>query len=151
MENINSEQDLLFLIKYLNKLLAMDFDKRLGEYDLTGSQGRLLFYLNKKVFIEGEVIHQNDIEKRFGLSKSTVSSLVDRLAKKELIERVNDKPFVSLVPTEKGRCIVNHFHNTHEQTIEKLTSGLDKTAVENMISNIKLLIKNLEKEEEDVK
>lgn len=147
MEKFQPDEDLLFLVKTLNKELALDFDKRLSEFGLTGSQGRLLFFLHRKVTVNQEVIHQNDLEKTFGLSKSTVSGLVDRLAKKELIERINDKPYISLVPTANAVKIVDSVKSQRNKTIEKLTQGLSEDDVERMKNNIKLLIKNIKEED----
>lgn len=147
MPQAHQEEDILYLVKSLSKLLARDFDKRLEEYDLTGQQGRLLFFIYKQTKIEGTTVHQNDIEKNYLLSKSTVSGLVDRLVKKGLIERVNEKPYVSLIPTDKGSDIVVHIHLNKIQTIKKLTQGLSDEEIQRMISNIKLLITNLKEEE----
>lgn len=146
----NHSEDVIYLIKCLNKELAKDFDKRLAEFGLTGQQGRLLFFIYCQTHNEGAVVHQNDIEKAFLLSKSTVSGLVDRLVKKELIERVIESPYVSLVATQKGVDIVESIKKNKNQTIKKLTQNLSEEEVQRMIQNIKLLIKNI-KEDEDAK
>ena len=140
MENINPENDILYLVKTLNKALAQDFDKRLAEYDLTGQQGRLLFYINRTVNIEGNKLHQNDIEKLLGLSKSTVSGLIDRLETKELIKRVPAHPYVEIVPTKKCSNIVNHIHSNRDRAIEKLLKGFTVEEKESIIKNIKIQI-----------
>lgn len=147
MENIQKDEDILLLIKFLSKALDADFDKRLSEYGLTVTQGRTLFYITRQN-CKKNVVHQNDIEKQFNLSKSTVSGLIDRLVKKGLIKRVNDSRYVELVPTEEGISIVSHFHNNRQKVVEKLTKGLSPETVEEMKGNIKLLIKNVKEEDE---
>ena len=149
MENQKQNEDIIYLIKCLDKELAKDFDKRLAEFGLTGQQGRVLFFIKCQTK-NGIVIHQNDIEKNFNLSKSTVSGLVDRLVKKGLIERVIESPYVCLVPTEKGKNIVETIHSHKDQTIKKLTRNLSPEDVERMTQNIKLLISNIKEEEENV-
>lgn len=139
------DEDLLFLIKHLNKALEQDFDRRLMEFGLTNQQARLLFFVAKKTR-EGEVVHQNSIEKRYELSKSTVSGLVDRLVKKNLIKRINEKQFVNLVPTEEGMSIVKYFVENRNKVIAKLTNGLSQDEIDSMLQNIKLLTKNLKEE-----
>lgn len=149
MEKYQPEEDILYLVKTLNKELWLDMDKRLSEYDLTGVQYRLLNFLYREVALEQGTVHQNDLEKNFGLSKSTISGLVDRMAKKELIQRVNDKPYVSLVPTQKGLDIITAIKSQRNQTIVKLTRGLKEEDINQMKEDIRLLIKNI-KEEENV-
>lgn len=147
----NHSEDIIYLIKCLDKELAKDFDRRLAEFGLTGQQGRLLFFIYCQTHHEGNIVHQNDVEKTFLLSKSTVSGLVDRLVKKELIERVIESPYVSLVVTQKGTDIVESIRKNKNQTIKKLTQNLSDEEVQRMIQNIKLLINNIKEEEEDAK
>lgn len=149
MDKYQPEEDILYLVKTLNKELWLDMDRRLSEYDLTGVQYRLLNFLYREVALGQGTVHQNDLEKNFGLSKSTISGLVDRMAKKELIQRVNDKPYVSLVPTQKGLDIITAIKSQRNQTIVKLTRGLKEEDINQMKEDIRLLIKNI-KEEENV-
>lgn len=123
MTKVNPQIDLIYLIKSIDKELAKDFDKRLEEHELTNQQGRLLFYINRIVNIENGVIHQNDIEKMFKLSKSTVSGLVDRLEAKELIKRTSAHPYVEIVPTHKGESIVDSIFETRLVVIDKLLTN----------------------------
>ena len=137
------EEDILLLIKTLNKTLEADLDKRLSEYGLTAVQGRTLFFITRQTVMKNNVIHQNDVEKKFSLSKSTVSGLIDRLVKKGLVERKNESRFVELIPTQEGLEIVKHFHDNRQKLIQKLTRGLTKEQVDLRKANIKLLTNNM--------
>lgn len=147
MESWKQEEDILLLIKFLSKTLDADFDRRLSDYGLTATQGRALFFITRKTDVKKETVHQNDIEKKFGLSKSTVSGLIDRLVKKGLVERKTESRYVELIPTNEGISIVNHFHDNRQLLIKKLTKGLSDKEVEVMKENIKLLTKNVKEED----
>ena len=105
--NQSRKDDIIFLIKYLGKLLDKDLDARLSEYDLTGQQGRMLFYIAKRTNIDKEEVHQNDIEQEYHLSKSTVSGIVKRMEKKGIISIEKQHPYAVLKPTEEGECIIH--------------------------------------------
>lgn len=148
MNGTLEELDIIRLIKRLDKLLRSDFDKRLNEHGLTGQQGRILFYLNHKVNEMNEVVHQNDIEKEFKLSKSTVSGLIKRLEKAGFVKKECTPPYHILVPTDEGVKIIEHFRIHKKHAIEKLTSGLNDKEKETLVINVRRLITNMEKEDE---
>ena len=82
-----NEYDILFLLRYLNKCLQQDLDDKLKNYDLTSTQGRVVFFIaymeeNKKQ------VTPTDLINRFSLSKSTVSELIDRLVAKNLVQKM---------------------------------------------------------------
>lgn len=149
MENYHFESDILFQIRHLNKCLKKDFDERLASYGLTGQQGRILFCINGCYEIKKE-IHQNDIEECFQLSKSTVSEMVTRMTANGLIEKISAKPYFSLVPTDKGRSIVNEIHASKKEVINKLFAGLSEDDIENITKYIQKMTENIEKEEEKI-
>ena len=148
MEEIKVDQDVLFLIRKLNKDLGIDFDKRLNEYGLTSQQGRALFFINKRVNFDHEDVYQVDLENRFELSKSTVSGLVKRMEKNGLITIVKDKNRSSLIPTEKSLQIIDKMHERRAKTIEKLFKGIEEDRRKEIIDGIKKLISNIEEEDE---
>lgn len=148
MEEIKFDQDVLFLIRKLNKDLGIDFDKRLNEYGLTSQQGRALFFINKRVNFDHVDVYQVDLENRFELSKSTVSGLVKRMEKNGLINIVKDKNRSSLIPTEKSLQIIDKMHERRISTIEKLFKGIEEDRRKEIIEGIKKLISNIEEEDE---
>ena len=148
MVEIKFDQDVLFLVRKLNKDLSNDFDKRLNEYGLTSQQGRAVFFINKRVNFDHVDVYQVDLEKRFDLSKSTVSGLVKRMEKNGLITIKKEKNRSSLVPTEKSLQIIDNLHERRTITIDKLFKDIDENQRKEIIESIKKLISNIEEEDE---
>ena len=132
------DPDLLFLIKVLDKKVCEDFDNRLLKFGLTSQQGRILFFINYKKE-EGNQVLQCDIEKRYSLSKSTVSGLVQRLIKNEFVIRTKN----GLEPTRKGINVIHALKEGREQTLNRLTQGIDEEKKKQIIEGIKQLIENM--------
>ena len=147
MENKPQEYDVLYYIKILNKLITNDFNNRLNEYGLTCQQGSALFFIYNQTS-EGKEIHQNELEKRFNLSKSTVSGLVSRMEKNGLIIRENKKNYCCLLPSEKGKSIINNIHQNRIKTIDKICQGFNEKEKKKIMSIMQKMIENLKKEEE---
>ena len=144
MLNEKRKEDIIFLLKYLNKLLDCDLDKRLAEHDLTGQQGRILFYINREVNCLGKEVHQNDIEREYHLSKSTVSGIVKRLEKKDIITIEKQPPYAILKPTQKGRDIICHVHMHRDETIAELTKDMSDEDKKAAIKLLNKMITNME-------
>lgn len=79
--------------------------KKLHDIDeLSGENGRVLGF----IYHNKEKIYQKDIEKEFGITRSTASNTISLLEKKGFLKRNNseeDQRLKSLVLTEKG---INH-------------------------------------------
>lgn len=147
MENFKLDFDVIMQIRHLNKCLKKDFDEKLASHGLTGQQGRILFCVNR-CYEEKREIHQNDIEECFNLSKSSVSEIVSRMVANGLIDKVNARPYVTLVPTEKGRSIVNEIHDSKKEVIEKLFKGFSEAEIEKITQNIQRMTNNIEEEDD---
>ena len=143
MLNQERKEDIIYLIRYLQKLIDKDFDKRLSEYDLTGQQGRILFFTANKVR-EGIDVHQNDIENEFHLSKSTVSGLVKRMEKKKIITIDKQHPYAIIKPTDNGYSIICHLRKERQESVNKLIEGFKEEDKKRMCENIIKLIENME-------
>lgn len=139
------EKDIVMQILCLNKTLRADFDKRMEAYDLTGQQARCLLFISGH-HAAGNEVHQNDLEKRFELSKSTVSGLIERLEKKKLITKVNSAQFSILVPTEKGTGIIGEIHKNHIKMLGKLLNGFSEKDKRQIQEYIDKLISNMKED-----
>ena len=144
MENKSNHDNILRHIRYLNKLINADFDNRLSECGLTSQQGRILFFVYCKTNNAGEIVHQNDIENEFHLSKSTVSGLVKRMEKKEFIKIEKQHPYAVVKPTDKGEEIITHLRKKRESAIERILAGIDKKDRECFLKTLNKMISNLE-------
>ena len=139
--NQSRKNDIIFLIKYLGKLLDKDLDARLSEFDLTGQQGRILFYIAKRTNVDKEEVHQNDIEQEYHLSKSTVSGIVKRMEKKGVISIEKQHPYAVLKPTEEGECIIHQLRERKNEAESLLVQNINK---DELIDKLNKLIENLE-------
>lgn len=128
MERLSKKEEIALLIKFIDKEFKKDFESRLSEYGLTAQQGRLLFFIHCND-LEGHPVRQVDIEKRFQLTKSTVSGLVDRMEKANLIEKIKEDKKQYLKASEYGRSIVNHIHDKRTECLNKMMHGLDEKEI----------------------
>ena len=144
MINQKNTDNLLYLIKYLSKILDTDLDSRLAEYGLTGQQGRILFYINKETNCLNRDVHQFDIEKEFHLSKSTVSGLVKRMEKKGVISIEKKHPYANIKIEEAGKNIICHLRMHRDEAIAQLSKDLTKEEKEQIITLLNKMILNME-------
>jgi len=148
MTYIKKEDDILYLIRVLNKQLYLDFNKRSEELGITGAQARILLFIHHHNEI-GENIRQVDIEKHFNLSKSTVSGIIKRMEKNQIIKKVQERSAIYLVPDERGKTIIDSLAVNRNLVVEKLLNGLDEKERQVFINNIKKVLSNFEETEEE--
>ena len=97
-------------IKKLNNLVARSITnlptiKELDE--LTGNNGAILSFL---AYNEENNVTQKDVETAFGITRSTTSTVLSLMEKKELIERVvnsEDARCKTIIVTKKGKEYVS--------------------------------------------
>ena len=143
MEN----ERILFEIRHLNKILDIDFAKRLENYGLTPQQGRIILFVSDHY--EKFEINQQMLERLWRLSKSTVSGLIKRLVQKNLILVIKEKKKHIIKPTEEGLKIRDTFFENRKLVVNKLLQGLSNEQIEILSNNINTMIKNIEKEENE--
>ena len=92
---------------------------------ITGVQSRVMHY-NLVKCVEGPVF-QRDVERAFGLSRSTATGILQLMEKNGLILREsvhNDARLKSLVPTEKAAHLDAQIGESLRRTEQRLTRGL---------------------------
>ena len=144
MMNENRKTEIIYLLKYLTKLIDSDFDKRLSEYGLTGQQGRILFFIHRRTKKDGCEIHQTDIENEFHLSKSTVSGLVKRMEKKEIIQIEKQHPYAIIKPARKGEEIIDQLISKKDEAVQKLIKDINQEEKEEILNLLIKMINNME-------
>lgn len=129
MENLSKREELIFLIKFIDKEFRKDFESRLSEYGLTSQQGRLLFYIscNSK---NDKKIRQVDIENHFQLTKSTVHGLIDRMEKAGLVFKKKDGPNQYIEISEKTEGILMHVFAKRNECLNKMLTGVSDEEIE---------------------
>ena len=141
-----NEKEIFLSIKRLNKRFESNFNSKLEEFNLTSRQGMALLFINRRVNVCHQIVHQNDVEKEFNLTKSTVSDLINRLEKKELIKKVNKSPYVELYPTEKGIELTRHFRNNWELYLDKLLYGFSEEEKKELLDVLIKLNENIKED-----
>ena len=97
---------------------------------ITGVQSRVMHYILVKC-VEGPVF-QRDVERAFGLSRSTATGILQLMEKNGLILREsvhNDARLKSLVPTEKAAHLDAQIGESLRRTEQRLTRGLSSAQV----------------------
>lgn len=93
-----------FLIGSLQHIIRTKIDNQLRAEDLTKTQFDVLVFLQSNRLKNREII-QKDLQAHFKVSNPTISSLLDRLEAKNLIQRVvskNDRRIHNIELTQLG-------------------------------------------------
>lgn len=134
-------------IKNLNNLISRRVQnlKTIAFLDeLTGSNGVILNYLEEHSDVS---ISQKDIEKVFGITRSTASKVLSLMEKKGLIERHVDDfdaRAKKIVITEKGCQAVAAIQMELKEFEASLTAGFKQEELEMLSSFISRMKKNIE-------
>jgi len=145
MDLIEKRDDILYLLKSIDKHLKEGFNKRLESYGLTGHQGRILLYIIRST-IDGNQVHQIDIEKQFNYSKSTVSEFVNRMISKGFLTKEIDKPYAVLIPTEKSYSLEKLLDKSRKEILNKLTTNISNDDKEKLLEILNKILINIKEE-----
>ena len=129
MENLSKREQVVLLIKFIDKEFKKDFENRLSEYGLTAQQGRILFFVSHNNR-EGKKIRQVDIEKHYQLTKSTVSGLIDRMEKAGLVLKRKEGPHQYIEISEKTEGILMHVFDKRKECLDKMLEGVSEEEIE---------------------
>ena len=119
------EKDCGMWINILSHKLKKRMNANMQSLGLTGVQSRVMHYILVKC-VEGPVF-QRDVERAFGLSRSTATGILQLMEKNGLILREsvhNDARLKSLVPTEKAAHLDAQIGESLRRTEQRLTRGL---------------------------
>ncbi|MDL2217306.1 MarR family winged helix-turn-helix transcriptional regulator [Christensenellaceae bacterium OttesenSCG-928-M15] len=125
---MEKEQLLAFRIKSLNNDIKRILDRSAitkNEANLTGMQYAILGYLNSRG--KQEDVFQKDVEAEFNIRRSTASSMLQLLEKKELLYRVSvpdDARLKKIILSEKAVELNKFAQENLEKLQQKLTRGI---------------------------
>ena len=115
--------------------------KKLHDIDeLSGENGRVLGF----IYHNKEKVYQKDIEKEFGITRSTASNTISLLEKKGFLKRNNseeDQRLKSLVLTEKG---INHVKIVSYE-LSKFDKEIEDNFTDDELNQFISYLKKLEK------
>lgn len=89
----------------------------------TGTHGWIICYLADN---EGKDIYQRDLEREFGITRSTTSKMIGLMEKNGLVGREKvacDDRLKKIVLTEKSKRLAEKLHKDKLQTEKQLTKG----------------------------
>lgn len=108
--------------------------------DEAGSNGWIIKY----IFLSKRAVYQRDLEKEFGINRSSASKSVDALVERGLVIREHipeDGRLKKLTLTEKGQKIAEQFAARESCADKALTNGLsisDKKLLASLIGRMKI-------------
>lgn len=134
------------IIVYLRRILqgvdmySKELEKR---YHVTEPQLSCLLALN-----EADSLYPSQLSKCMFVRPSTITGILDRLERKELVRRVRssqDRRIITIELTEKGRDLARHAPSPiHQEIIEGLAK-LDETEVRQILTALQRLADLMEK------
>ena len=144
MEKPSKREEIVLLVRFIDKVFKADFQSRLNEYGLTSQQGRLLFYIswNKK---NGRKIRQVDIENHYQLTKSTVHGLIDRMEKASLVYKAKEGPNQYIEISEKTEGILTHVFDKRTECLDKMMEGVSDEEIETLHTLLMKIYENRDK------
>ena len=144
MEQPSKKEELVFLIRIIDKEFKKDFERRLSDYGLTAQQGRLLFYINWNI-MNGNQVRQVDIEKHFKLTKSTVHGLINRMEKANLVIKNKDKSNQYIEISEDCKKILQDVFDRRTECLDKMMNGVSDEEIETLHTLLMKIYENRDK------
>lgn len=121
------------LIKQTTTQIEKERDKFALTLGITGVQMTVLDFIANQ---ENDQVSQHEIEKEFGLQRSTVTVMVQRMEKRDLIERISSKTdkrqkLVSL--TQKGKSLIPRIKDYVKDDDQKLRAHFSDADLQTLI------------------
>ncbi len=134
-----------YLISQIHQLSGRIFSKKLKEYgiDLNHAQGRIIFALWKQ-----DKIPINDLVKETSLTKSTLTTMLERLEKSGHVIRLqseHDKRVTLICLTEKSNSVRKDYKKISDEMVELFYKGFSNIEIELFETELKKILKNLKK------
>lgn len=137
---MNPERDLGFQIRTLSNLIERRMNCIISQNvqdDITPMHGMILAYLHRN---EGRDIYQKDIEARFDITRSTVTSILKLMEHKGYIRRegvAHDARLKKIVPTLLGEEIHHRVESSIWQTEQLIHSAVTTEEHEQLLALLK--------------
>lgn len=109
-----------------NSLIKQEFEK------VSGTHGWVILYLAEN---EGKDVYQRDLEKQFGISRSTTSKMIAQMEQQGLVGRekvASDDRLKKLVLTEKSKELAQKASDDRLMAVRKLTRGFSEKELETL-------------------
>lgn len=139
------EKDCGMWIHILSHKLKKRMNANMQSLGLTGGQSRIMHYILVKC-AEGPVF-QRDVEKAFGMSRSTATGILQLMEKNGLIVResvASDARLKSLILTERAAHLDAQISESLRQGEQRLTKGLSSEQLAQFLETAAHMAANLD-------
>lgn len=139
------EKDCGMWIHILSHKLKKRMNANMQSLGLTGGQSRIMHYILVKC-AEGPVF-QRDVEKAFGMSRSTATGILQLMEKNGLIVResvASDARLKSLIHTERAAHLDAQISESLRQGEQRLTKGLSSEQLAQFLETAAHMAANLD-------
>ena len=134
----------LRIIQNLTKRLIENSPNKKQIDNITGTNGWIIAYLTDHSCCD---VYQKDLEKEFGITRSTASKVITLMVQKGLVEHQpvpHDARLKKLVLTEKSQELSELIKKDHKQIEAKLTKGFSDKELEVLKGYLERIRTNLE-------
>ena len=112
----------------------------------SGEQGKILFVLWQK-----DKITQKELATETGLAKNTITVMLEKMEKNDLIRRItdeNDKRKSLVILTEHAKSLKKSFDEISDEMLKKVYKGFSEEEIDKYEEYLHRIIKNLEEKRE---
>ena len=137
------------LMTRIKQLQGRIFEKLLtahGISEFNGAQGRILF-----VLWEQDGILISELARKTGLAKTTLTSMLDRMEQRELIERVyspSDRRSVKIRLTKRAAGLQAHYEQVSEEMNQIFYKGFSNEEIHSLEKGLGKVLANLTEKED---
>ena len=110
---------------------------------ITGTNGWIIGYLDQN---SDHDVYQRDLEETFGITRSTVSKVVNLMVQKGLVDRSaveHDARLKKLTLTDKSRKLIDLMHEDNDMLENILTAGFSEEEKFQLMEYIKRMKNNM--------
>ena len=108
----------------------------------SGEQGKILFVLWRK-----DKINQKELATETGLAKNTITAMLEKMEKNNLIKRItdeNDKRKSLVILTEHAKSLKKCSDKISDKMLKKMYKGFSEEEIDNFEEYLHRIIKNFE-------
>ena len=112
----------------------------------SGEQGKILFVLWQK-----DKISQKELATEIGLAKNTITVMLEKMEKNNLIRRItdeNDKRKSLVILTDYAKSLKKSFDEISDEMLKKVYKGFSEEEIDKYEGYLHRIIRNLEEKEE---
>lgn len=137
------------LITRIKQLQGRIFEKLLAQHGISefnGAQGRILF-----VLWEEDGIPISELARKTGLAKTTLTSMLDRMEQRELIERIYppaDRRTVKIRLTERALGLQEHYEQVSNEMNQIFYKGFHDEEIFALETGLRKVLANLTEKED---